>query len=137
MSPINNKAIYLRFAKAVNERNLNALDALVASDWLNHGAEPDEPAGAERFKRIFSDLIAACPDFQIVVEDQVAEDDKVVVRWTDTGTHTGAPLFGIEPTGKQFLLTGIDILRIFDDQIVERWSESDMLYLLRSLEVLP
>src|SRR5690349_16767812 len=97
MSEVGNKAIYLRFAQAVNQRNLDALDPLVASDWINHGADPNEPPGAERFKRIFAELIAACPDFQITVEDQLTEGDKVMIRWRDTGTHTAGPLLGVPP----------------------------------------
>jgi steroid delta-isomerase-like uncharacterized protein len=137
MSEADNKTVYLRFAQAVNQRNLDALDPLVASNWINHGADPNEPPGAERFKRIFAELIAACPDFQITVEDQLAEGDKVMIRWRDTGTHTAVPLLGVPPSGKAIVLTGIDVLRIKNGQIIERWSESDRLYLLQTLGIIP
>jgi predicted ester cyclase len=137
MTGTDNKSVYLHFAAAVNHRNLDALDPLVAPDWMNHGAGPNEPPGAERFKRIFAHFIAACPDFQITVEDQLAEDDKVMVRWRDTGTHTAGPLLGVLPTGKAIVLTGIDVLRIKNGQIIERWSESDQLYLLQTLGIVP
>jgi steroid delta-isomerase-like uncharacterized protein len=131
------KALYPRFAQAVNQRNLDALDALVAPDWINHGADPNEPLGAERFKWIFAEFIAACPDFWITVEDQLAEGDKVMVRWRDTGTHTARPLLGVPASGKAIVLTGIDVLRIREGQIIERWSESDQLYLLQALGIIP
>jgi steroid delta-isomerase-like uncharacterized protein len=137
MSEADNKSVYLRFAAAVNQRNLDALDPLVAPNWINHGADPNEPPGAERFKRIFAEFIAACPDFQITVEDQLAEGDKVMVRWHDTGTHTGSPLLGVPPSGKAIVLTGIDVLRLKNGQIIERWSESDQLYLLQTLGIIP
>jgi predicted ester cyclase len=126
------KAIYPRLATAVNNRDLDALDDLIHPAILNHGADPSDPPGAERFKRNFRTLIAAFPDFQIAVEDQIVEGDKVVVRWVDTGTHAGV-FAGAMPTGKPLLLTGIDILRIADGKIVERWSEYDMLSVLEEL----
>jgi steroid delta-isomerase-like uncharacterized protein len=128
------KAIYPCFAAAVNARNFDALDALISPQIVNHGADPSDPPGAARFKRNFRALIAAFPDFQITVEDQIAESDKVVVRWTDTGTHLGT-FEGVAATGRRLLLTGIDILRIADGRIVERWSEYDMLSVFEELGV--
>jgi len=128
------KLIYPRLAAAVNARDLDILDQLISPQIVNHGADPSDPPGAERFKRNFRVLIAAFPDFQITVEDQVAAGDKVVVRWTDTGTHLGE-FAGAAPTGKPLLLTGIDILRIAGGRIVERWSEYDMLSVVEELGV--
>ena len=128
------KNIYPRLAAAVNARDFDALDTLISAQILNHGADPSDPPGAARFKRNFQALIAAFPDFQISVEDQVAEGDKVVVRWIDTGTHLGT-FEGVAATGKRLLLTGIDILRIANGQIVERWSEYDMLSVFEELGI--
>jgi steroid delta-isomerase-like uncharacterized protein len=129
------KSIYQQFANAVNRRDLDALDQICDPDLINHGADPDEPRGAYHFKHVFRNFIAACPDFQVAIEDQIAEDDKVVVRWVDTGTHTGAALFGVPATGKQIILTGIDILRIRDGKMVERWAENDKMYLMETLDL--
>jgi steroid delta-isomerase-like uncharacterized protein len=129
---IDHKAIYPCLAAAVNNRDLDALNDVIDPAIVNHGADPNDPPGAERFKRNFRALIAAFPDIQITVEDQIAEGDKVVVRWTDTGTHMGT-FAGVAPTGKPLLLTGIDILRIANGKIVERWSEYDMLSVLEAL----
>jgi steroid delta-isomerase-like uncharacterized protein len=128
------RTIYPCLAAAVNARDLDALDDLISPQILNHGADPSDPPGAARFKRNFRALIAAFPDFKITVEDQVAEGDKVVVRWTDTGTHLGT-FEGVAATGKRLVLTGIDILRIADGRIVERWSEYDMLSVFEGLGV--
>jgi steroid delta-isomerase-like uncharacterized protein len=125
--------IYQELADAVNRRDLDALDNIFDPELVNHGADPDEPRGAYHFKQVFQDFIAACPDLQVTIEDQIAKDDKLVVRWTDTGTHTGAPLLGVPATGRQIILTGIEILRIRDGKIVERWAENDKLYLMETL----
>jgi hypothetical protein len=69
------KLIYPRLAAAVNARDLDALDGLILPQIVNHGADPSDPPGAERFKRRFQALIAAFPDFHIAVEDQIAEGD--------------------------------------------------------------
>jgi steroid delta-isomerase-like uncharacterized protein len=127
------KSIYQQFADAVNRRDLDALDQIFDPELINHGADPDEPRGAYHFKQVFRNFIAACPDLQVTIEDSITKDDKLVVRWTDTGTHTGAPLLGVPATGKQIILTGIDILRIRDGKIVERWAENDMRYLMETL----
>lgn len=127
------KFIYEQLADAVNRRELDALDQIFDQNLINHGADPNEPRGAYHFKQIFREFIAACPDFQVTVEDTIVEGDKLVVRWIDTGTHTGAPLFGAPATGKQIILTGIDILRIRDGKIVERWAENDKMYLMETL----
>lgn len=129
------KSVYPRLAAAVNTRQLDDLDNIIAPNMINHGAAPNDPPGAERFKRNFRTLITAFPGLYITVEDQIAERDKVVVRWTDSGTHLGT-FMSKEPTGKPLLLTGIDILRIQDDRIVERWSEYDLLSVLESLDVI-
>jgi len=133
MTKNNLKSIYQRFADAVNRRDLDALDQIFDPDLINHGAGPDEPRGAYHFKQVFRNFIAACPDLQVMIEDSITKDDKLVVRWTDTGTHTGAPLLGVPVTGKQIILTGIEILRIRDGKIVERWAENDMRYLMETL----
>ncbi len=127
------KRIYQELADAVNRRDLGALDQIFALDLINHGADPNEPHGAYHFKQAFATFIAACPDFQVTVEDTIVAGDKLVVRWIDTGTHTGAPLFGVPATGKQIILSGIDILRIRDGKIAERWAESDKLHLMETL----
>lgn len=66
-------SIYPRLADAVNRRDFDALDAIIAPDILNHGAAPDDPPGAERFKHSFLSLISTCPDLRITVEQQIVQ----------------------------------------------------------------
>ena len=62
----------------------------------------------------------AFPGLQTTHEDTIAEEDKVVIRWTLSSTHTG-PWLGISPTGRSFCVSGIDIFRIVDGKLVELW----------------
>jgi predicted ester cyclase len=75
---------------------------------------------------------SAFPDFHITIEDQMAEDDKVVTRQTHRGTHKGA-FMGIAPTGAQVETTETSILRIADGKICEVWVNVDLLTLLRQI----
>ena len=90
----------------------------------------------EFVRRIVDRFRAAFPDVHYTVEDQIAEGDKVVVRYRFRGTHLGA-FQGMPPTGKQVTYTGILIYRIVDGKIAEQWTEFDLLGFLRQLGVLP
>lgn len=92
------------------------------------------PAGREGFKQFVLMYRSAFPDMHITIEDQIAEGDKVVSRWTARGTHQGE-LMGIPPTGKQATVTGINIERFANGKFVEEWSNFDALGLLQQLGV--
>ena len=58
------------------------------------------------------------------IDDLVAEDDKVVLRWSTTGTHTGS--YGsVPPTGRVVTMNGVDVYRLAGGRIVEAWSMWD------------
>ena len=78
----------------------------------------------------------AFPDLHFTIEDQIAEGDRVVTRFTARGTHQGA-FIGIPPTGKQGVVTGTGIDRFANGKIVEAWFNSDDLGLLQQLGVVP
>ena len=94
------------------------------------GRTPDR----EGFKQGIRELYAAFPDFHAVIEDLVvdAATGKVAIRWSATGTHRGA-FMGVAPTGRSITFTGIEIVRIENGLIIERWGEWDAVDLLRQL----
>lgn len=135
MSTQENKALLRRLFKEVwNEGNLATVDELLAPDYVLH-----DPAklvrGPEGFKAYVSAFRAAFPDLHATIEDQIAEGDKVAMRFTGHATHKGE-FQGIAPTGKQIMLTGINIQRIVDGRIVENWVNLDTLGLLQQLGVI-
>ncbi len=81
-------------------------------------------------------MVAGFPDGKWILDDAVAEGDKVAVRYTFRGTHQGE-LLGIPPTGKQVTMTGINIYRIVNGQFAEIWESYDKFGLLQQLGVLP
>jgi steroid delta-isomerase-like uncharacterized protein len=133
-----NKALVRRAVEDVwNQADYAALDELVASDFLIHGATPDaEIHGREGAAQFFVMLRAAFPDLHFTIDDQIAERDRVVTRWTARGTHKGE-FQGIPPTGKQVEFSGNDIDRIAGGKVVECWPGVDELGLLRQLGALP
>jgi predicted ester cyclase len=98
------------------------------------------PEAVISVQQLITMLHTAFPDFRVTIEDQIAEGDKVVTRFTARGTHQGvwhSPLGPIEPTGKQFDHEGIRIFRIANGQLVETWGGADTLRQLQQLGIVP
>src|SRR6266704_1806014 len=135
MSTEENKALVRRFYDEVtNGRNVAVLDELLAPNFEGFKAEgADHGQNREEFKHMISMALNAFPDHHQTVHDWIAENDKVVTRWTVQGTQQGEYV-GIAPTGKQVKITGMDIFRIVDGKIVEVWAEVDMLGVRQQLE---
>ena len=81
-------------------------------------------------------FLEAFPDQTLSIEDQFAEGNEVVTRWTFSGTHQG-PLMGIPATGKRVELQGISIDRVEDGKVVEHWAQMDQVSLMQQLGVMP
>ena len=123
------------FEDIQSQRNLALVDKLVAGDYIGHTPLNDihGPEGAKQFEAM---LHEAFPDHRVTVEDQIAEGDKVVTRWTCRGTHKGK-FQGLPPTGKQMTMTGITIFRIANGKLVEGWTNLDLLGMLQQLGAVP
>ncbi len=133
-----NKNIVRRYQDAYNTNDLDALDQVLDAHFIGHAPiYPGMPAGLEGAKQAHRTNLALFPDFSVTIEDLVAEGDKVVMRFRAAGTHTGAPLFGIPPSGKHFEFTGMSMFRIANGKIVEHWANEDEMGLLRQLGVQP
>lgn len=131
-----NKLIMRRvFDELWNRGNFAVADELIAGDTVLHSG-PDEIQGPEGAKQDISTVREAFPDLRVTVEDQVAEGDRVVTRWTALGMHQGE-FQGMPPTGRQMTMTGITIFRIANGKIIEGWTNADMLGLLQQLGAVP
>ncbi len=110
-----NKAVVRRlFHEVWNRGNLDVADEIFAPDYVNHTPFPGGvPPGVSGFKQLVSKLRATFAGFQMTLEDLIAEEDKVVVRWKTRGIH------------KHELVTEIGIFRIAAGKIVESWVSSD------------
>jgi predicted ester cyclase len=94
------------------------------------------PQTLEGFKRAIAGLRTAFPDLTLTIEDTACVEDKVWSRMTGRGTHR-APFLGMQPTGKSFEITVIDVCRFENGKIVEHWGVPDRFALLDQLGGLP
>jgi steroid delta-isomerase-like uncharacterized protein len=132
-------AIARRFFDEIwSQGRFDLVDELVAPDYIGHPSGPDETVrGPEGVKEYVGRLRQGIPDLTMTIEDQLADGDKVTTRWTAHGTHDGE-LMGLDPTGRSATVTGITIQRIQDGrQIVEGWTNWDMLGMLQQLGIAP
>ena len=137
MSAEDNKAVVQRMGEeAFNKGNLEVLDELVASDVVDHDPAPGQASGREGIKQFASTLRTAFPDLQQTVENMVAEGDYVAFNYTISGTHQG-DFMGVAPTGKQVSARAMEMVRIVDGQMVDRWGNTDQLGLLQQLDAIP
>lgn len=105
-------------------------DHLFHQEVVDHNLQPGQGPGLAGVKQTIALYHAVFPDLTLRCDDIVASGDKVAVRWTATGTHKGDQL-GIPATQRQVTLTGIDIVRIADSRIVERWGETNGLEMMQ------
>jgi steroid delta-isomerase-like uncharacterized protein len=137
MSAENKAAARRLFLEAFNEGNLGVIDELSAPRIVNHDSALPEPlVGIDASKASIAAYRDAFPDLQITIEEQVAEGDMVVTRWTARGTHQG-DLLGITATGKQATVTGITIDRFAEGRVIESRTNWNTLGLLQQLGVVP
>jgi steroid delta-isomerase-like uncharacterized protein len=138
MSTEENKALARRIIEeAWNQGNLAAVDELMALDYSgHHSLVPKQPPGHELYKQFIVRTRTAFPDMHATIEEQIAEGDLVVTRWSVQGTHQGM-FRGHSPTGKRMTVTGITIERIVNGKAVEGWMEMDTLDQMHQLGVIP
>jgi steroid delta-isomerase-like uncharacterized protein len=122
--------------EVINQRNLDFLAEAHPADALWH--EPDRDIqGIEEMKQFLALNFEAFPDFNVTVEDVIAEGEKVVSRYTFRGTHQGETEEFGPPTGRHFELEGISMHRFEDGKIVEDWDRYDNLGVLQQLGLAP
>ena len=130
-----NKKIVRRYQEIYNSNHLDSLEEVVSENLLTPRIMPGIPSGIEGAKAAHQIMLTGFPDYQTVINDLIAESDRVVARITMSGTHTGN-FMGIPATGKRVEFTGIYIARIADGKIVEHWGEEDGVSLLSQLGIL-
>jgi steroid delta-isomerase-like uncharacterized protein len=137
MSAEESKDIVRQFWRVWEEGNIDLVDELLAPDYVNRTpATPDQPTGPEGVKGVVGMFRTGMPDLKVVIEDMIAEGDKVAVRYTLEGTHEGE-LFGIPPTGRRLSIKSIAVERVSEGKIREHWRVTDSLDMMQQLGVVP
>ena len=138
MTTQQNKDLVRRYVENVlNQGDLAEADELVAPDAvMYHAGAPGPIRGLDAIKLFVTAFRVSFPDLRSPLEDMVTEGDRVMVRFTWSGTQRG-DFQGIPPTRRRFTVTGSGLYRIQDGKIAEVWAEFDTLALLTQLGVMP
>lgn len=133
----NNKELISRFySEVVNKGDLATMKLILSEKFIDHYAAPDASQGQEGFRNFLQMVTQAFPDLNVVVDDLISEGDQVVARLTIRGTQTGLLMGRIPPSGKPAVWNGIDIFKVQNGLIAERWSLRDMLGMMRQVGAL-
>jgi steroid delta-isomerase-like uncharacterized protein len=139
MTAEENKALARRlFEEGFSQGKVDVVDEVLDPNFVCYdpNSESGEVRGADTIKGEIEYFRNAVPDLTYTIEDQIAEDDKVVTRYTVSGTHQGE-FFGVAPTDKPIRMTGMSIDRFEDGKMVEEWPEYDLLGVMRQLGAVP
>jgi serine phosphatase RsbU (regulator of sigma subunit)/predicted ester cyclase len=128
MSTEENKALVRRYIRAQNEKDLGALEEIMAPDFVDHSILPGQGTTREDYLQDVAEHQAASSEARLSIEDQMAEDDKVISRLTIRGSHDQEMFTGVPPTGMKLEFTGIIINRVVGGKIAEEWSEGTYAY---------
>ncbi len=130
-APMPEAIVYWFFEEFLNEGNPAVADQLLASDFVSFDGKD-----LAAFKESALGLRSAFPDLRFTIEDTIIEGGKVVIRWTNKGTHQG-PFAEIAPTGRLVVNSGISIYRVEEGKIKEAWSQVDRLGVLQQIGAVP
>jgi predicted ester cyclase len=138
MTSTQNKQLVEEFISALfTNGDLTAVDRYLDPEFINHDpplpGSPDGPEGMRQAAELFRQ---AFPDWRSDVQHVIAEGDLLVEHFIAHGTHRGS-VMGETPTGQHVVLRGINIFRIVDGKIVERWGRLDDLGLMQQLGLAP
>ena len=137
MSEEENKNLVRRYyEESFYQGRQDILHEFVSSDFIDHTPSPGMPPGIEGMKLIHSMVHNAFHDIHVDIDDLIAEGDKIVARFTVSGSHKGE-FMGMSPTGKKTSIMEIRIYRIEGRKIVEHWGLLDQGTMMQQLGLSP
>jgi serine phosphatase RsbU (regulator of sigma subunit)/predicted ester cyclase len=122
-----NKALVRRFLEEQARGNLGVIDELLSPDFVDRGLLPGQGPTREDFKRAVAEILDAFYIIDFTIEEQVAEGDTVVTKYTERSVIRGE-FAGLPPTGTEENFEGIYIHRISEGRITEEWSQANTLH---------
>ena len=139
MSAEENKAVARREIEELYNKggNLDVAEEVYAPDFVGHDPTTGDIQGVEGARQFAATMRSAFPDLTCTVEDQVAEGDKVVTRWSARGTHQGDTEDLSLATGNRMEITGVAIERFSDGKVAESWDHYDALGMMQQLGLVP
>jgi steroid delta-isomerase-like uncharacterized protein len=132
----NIEIVHSYLEKVWNGRRVELIEAFFAENSVLHNLPAHMPPNRKGIKMNVDGTVDAFPNFTIAIEDTIAQQDKVAVRLTFSGTHQGG-FYGMPATGKSFSISAIAIARLADGKIAEWWQIGDTLGLLQQIGAMP
>jgi predicted ester cyclase len=111
------------------------IDKVLAADVVDHNPQPGQAPGIEGMRNQITRYQAAFPDLHLSNDDIIISGERAALRWSATGTHEGDQL-GVPATDNTVQFTGIDILRIQNGRVVERWGEANSLEVMQQIQAI-
>lgn len=121
-----------RIVELIAHGDIDDIDEVFANEVIDHDPAPGQGPGVEGIKGFWRALRGAFPDLSLQLESLVADENRVVVVLTITGTHRGN-FQGVEPTGKPISVRGIQMGRFENAKIVERWGATDEIGIMEQI----
>lgn len=132
-----NKRVMEQFVRFINTGDSALGEGIISPEVIFHAPTSPEPLrGFDGYIAVLDMMRGAMPDVQWTVEEVIAEDDKVMIRFTMAGTHTGA-FMGMPPTGKSVKVTAMNIYQLADGKIVREHGLPDIFTMLMQLGMIP
>ena len=134
MSLEQNQAIVLKMYEAFDKQDVKQGRKFLSADIVGHGLDTTPRKGIDEFMQYAMSLFAAFPDGFHLLEEVIAEGNKVVTSGTFSGTHKGE-LMGIPPTGKRVKFSVIHIDTLLDGKVTEHWGQADVFGMMQQLGI--
>jgi predicted ester cyclase len=126
------------FEEAYNKGNLDVLDELIDPNYQRHQPPMKEVHGLDAYKKFVADVRSAYTNFNIQLEEILADGNKTVARINLTGKHTGrTPTLMAPPTGKEISMKGCTVSTWENGKVVEEWAYNDYMGLTHQFGVVP
>jgi predicted ester cyclase len=130
------KRLVLRFIdEAANRADLAVVDELVHIDFFSHEAVASRGSGPAAVKQTIRRLHGAFAGFRVECRDLLTENGRVAIRARVSGRHVGE-YNGLPPSGREWSVQQIHIVRFLDGKLIEHWASRDDLGALRQLGLL-
>jgi steroid delta-isomerase-like uncharacterized protein len=130
-----NKAVARRLIEGLfNTGDQDIADEVLAADYVDHSPSHPGLSSSENVKRAVVEWRAAFPDTCNVINDMVAERDRVAARWTTHATHRGE-FMGVPATGNRIAVTSFGIFRLSEGKILESWDTFNVLEMMQQLGI--
>ena len=134
MSASNRELVRFITEEGLNKGNLDRVDEVFAPDYVVHTAGLALPKGPDAFRMAVGFWKRAFPDFTCEIQQMFSDGEYVTLRFRTTGTHTG-PLMWIPPTGRSFVVEGVDLHRVRNGTVMESWISDDFPRILIELGI--